>query len=67
MSWVTGTELNSLLWYSILTPYYNEDVFYSEDELYKENEDGISILFYLTKIYPGGVVVLQYLILIIFS
>lgn len=38
---------------SVLTPYYKEDVLYSDDELKKENEDGISILFYLQKIYPG--------------
>lgn len=38
---------------SVLTPYYKEDVLYSEDELNKENEDGISILFYLQRIYPG--------------
>lgn len=38
---------------SVLTPYYKEDVLYSEDELNKENEDGISTLFYLQKIYPG--------------
>lgn len=39
--------------FSVLTPYYKEDVLYSEEELNKENEDGISILFYLQKIYPG--------------
>lgn len=38
---------------SVLTPYYKEDVLYSDEELKKENEDGISILFYLQKIYPG--------------
>ena len=38
---------------SVLTPYYKEDVLYSEEELNKENEDGISILFYLQRIYPG--------------
>lgn len=38
---------------SVLTPYYKEDVLYTEEELNKENEDGISILFYLQKIYPG--------------
>lgn len=37
-----------------MTPYYKEDVLYSEEELNKENEDGISILFYLRKIYPGS-------------
>ncbi|KAG6480709.1 hypothetical protein ZIOFF_057294 [Zingiber officinale] len=36
----------------VLTPYYKEDVLYSEEELKKENEDGISTLFYLQKIYP---------------
>lgn len=65
---LTGTELNSLLRYSILTPYYNEAVFYSEDELYKENEDGISILFYLKMIYPGDICCSTiYLILTIFG
>ncbi|XP_077252429.1 callose synthase 7-like isoform X2 [Tasmannia lanceolata] len=38
--------------FSVLTPYYREDVLYSEDELKKENEDGITVLFYLQKIYP---------------
>lgn len=27
---------------------------YDMDKLYAENEDGITILFYLQKIYPGG-------------
>lgn len=39
--------------FSVLTPYYEEAVLYSEEELNKENEDGISILFYLQRIYPG--------------
>jgi hypothetical protein len=38
---------------SVLTPYYKEDVVYSRDDLMTENEDGISVLFYLQKIYPG--------------
>jgi callose synthase len=37
---------------SVLTPYYKEDVVYSRDDLMTENEDGISVLFYLQKIYP---------------
>ncbi|KAK1438031.1 hypothetical protein QVD17_03832 [Tagetes erecta] len=44
--------VRDMLSFSVLTPYYNEDVLYSEAELHKENEDGISILFYLQKIYP---------------
>ncbi|KAH0891023.1 hypothetical protein HID58_053452, partial [Brassica napus] len=37
---------------SVFTPYYSEVVLYSMAELTKRNEDGISILFYLQKIYP---------------
>lgn len=39
---------------SVFTPYYSETVLYSMAELLKKNEDGISTLFYLQKIYPGG-------------
>ncbi|KMZ59025.1 1,3-beta-glucan synthase [Zostera marina] len=45
-------KVRNMLSFSVLTPYYKEDVLYSEDELNKENEDGISTLFYLQKIYP---------------
>ncbi|KAJ7957439.1 Callose synthase-like protein [Quillaja saponaria] len=38
--------------FSVFTPYYSEIVLYSMAELLKKNEDGISILFYLQKIYP---------------
>ncbi|KAI3713989.1 hypothetical protein L1987_72578 [Smallanthus sonchifolius] len=44
--------VRNMLSFSVLTPYYKEDVLYSEEELEKENEDGITILFYLQKIYP---------------
>ena len=37
----------------MFTLYYSEVVLYSMPELQKKNEDGISILFYLQKIYPG--------------
>lgn len=40
-------------WPRILTPYYSEDVLFSMNLLEKPNEDGVSILFYLQKIYPG--------------
>nr|KJB77266.1 hypothetical protein B456_012G128700 [Gossypium raimondii] len=32
-------------------PYYNEEVLYSKEQLWTENEDGISILYYLWTIY----------------
>ena len=42
-----------LFYLRVLTPYFEEDVLFSMDTLQKENEDGVSILFYLQKIYPG--------------
>ncbi|KAK3032507.1 hypothetical protein RJ639_036174 [Escallonia herrerae] len=45
-------KVRNMLSFSVLTPYYKEDVLYSEEELREENEDGITILFYLQKIYP---------------
>ncbi|TVU35570.1 hypothetical protein EJB05_17468 [Eragrostis curvula] len=47
-----ATQVEKMMSFSVLTPYYNEEVLYSKDQLYKENEDGISILFYLQQIYP---------------
>ncbi|CAK9160752.1 unnamed protein product, partial [Ilex paraguariensis] len=38
--------------FSVFTPYYSETVLYSSSELVAENEDGISIIFYLQKIFP---------------
>lgn len=39
---------------SVFTPYYKEDVLFSSHNLEEPNEDGVSILFYLQKIYPGS-------------
>ncbi|TQD85101.1 hypothetical protein C1H46_029385 [Malus baccata] len=36
----------------VLTPYYSEDVLFSKKHLEWQNEDGVSILFYLQKIFP---------------
>ncbi|XP_058095823.1 callose synthase 12 [Magnolia sinica] len=44
-------QVEKMLAFSVLTPYYSEDVLYSKEQLRTENEDGISILFYLQKIY----------------
>eukprot|EP00268_Persea_americana_P030985 TRINITY_DN3005_c1_g1_i2.p1 TRINITY_DN3005_c1_g1~~TRINITY_DN3005_c1_g1_i2.p1 ORF type:complete len:1912 (+),score=293.34 TRINITY_DN3005_c1_g1_i2:360-6095(+) len=38
--------------FCVFTPYYSETVLYSSSELRVENEDGISTLFYLQKIFP---------------
>ncbi|KAH6557053.1 hypothetical protein KP509_1Z138200 [Ceratopteris richardii] len=44
--------VSDMLSFSVLTPYYAEDTIYSKDHINVENEDGVSILFYLQKIYP---------------
>ncbi|KAJ4777890.1 Glucan synthase-like protein [Rhynchospora pubera] len=43
-------KVRSMLSFSVLTPYYNEDVLLHDLE--DENDDGVSILFYLQKIFP---------------
>nr|POF25394.1 callose synthase 1 [Quercus suber] len=46
-------KVRNMLSFSVLTPYYAEDVLFSINDL--ENlieEDGVSILFYLQKIFP---------------
>ncbi|KAJ8436777.1 hypothetical protein Cgig2_032005 [Carnegiea gigantea] len=45
--------VREMMSFSVFTPYYSEIVLYSLDELRKKNEDGISLLFYLQKIFPG--------------
>ncbi|KAJ7960658.1 Callose synthase-like protein [Quillaja saponaria] len=52
MTMPKAPKVRDMLSFSVLTPYFKEDVLYSDDELNQENEDGISILFYLKKIYP---------------
>ncbi|XP_062105737.1 callose synthase 7-like [Humulus lupulus] len=52
MNMPRAPEVRDMLSFSVLTPYYKEDVLYTDDDLNKENEDGITILFYLQKIYP---------------
>ncbi|KAH0461335.1 hypothetical protein IEQ34_008910 [Dendrobium chrysotoxum] len=44
--------VSEMMPFSVFTPYYSETVLYSLSDLRVENEDGISILFYLQKIFP---------------
>lgn len=44
-------EVEKMMAFSVLTPYYDEDVIFGLMNLRSENEDGISTLFYLQKIY----------------
>ncbi|KAK4487157.1 hypothetical protein RD792_006474 [Penstemon davidsonii] len=48
----SAPKVRNMLSFSVLTPYYKENVLYSKDELNTPNEDGITTLFYLQKIYP---------------
>ncbi|XP_062171494.1 callose synthase 9 [Alnus glutinosa] len=52
MEMPVAKPVREMLSFSVFTPYYSEIVLYSMAELQKRNEDGISILFYLQKIYP---------------
>lgn len=45
-------KVRNMLSFSVLTPYYTEEVLFSLSELELQNEDGVSILFYLQKIFP---------------
>ncbi|KAF7036500.1 hypothetical protein CFC21_047150 [Triticum aestivum] len=45
-------QVRSMMSFSVLTPYFKEEVLFSTEDLHEKNEDGISILFYLRKIYP---------------
>ncbi|KAL2933328.1 Callose synthase 10 [Bienertia sinuspersici] len=44
--------VSEMIPFSVFTPYYSETVLYSSSDLRVENEDGVSILFYLQKIFP---------------
>ncbi|GJT09449.1 callose synthase 3 [Tanacetum coccineum] len=45
-------KVRHMLSFSVLTPYYTEEVLFSLHDLEVPNEDGVSILFYLQKIFP---------------
>lgn len=51
MNMPRAPRVEKMIAFSVLTPYYSEDVSYAKEQLRSENEDGISILFYLQKIY----------------
>ncbi|XVF20923.1 hypothetical protein REPUB_Repub12eG0045600 [Reevesia pubescens] len=52
MNMRSAPKVSNMRSFSVLTPHYKEEVLYSDKELKKENEDGVSILFYLKTIYP---------------
>lgn len=52
MQMPAARPISEMLSFSVFTPYYSETVLYSLNELQKKNEDGITTLFYLQKIFP---------------
>ncbi|XP_039159176.1 callose synthase 3 [Eucalyptus grandis] len=52
MEMPAAPKVRNMLSFSVLTPYYTEDVLFSLKDLESQNEDGVSILFYLQKIFP---------------
>lgn len=44
--------IHDMLSFSVLTPYDGEEVVYTQKGLLLDNDDGVSILYYLQKIYP---------------
>ncbi|KAK4280147.1 hypothetical protein QN277_011807 [Acacia crassicarpa] len=44
-------QVEKMMAFSVLTPYYSEDVLLSKEQLRVENEDGVSILYYLQTIF----------------
>ncbi|CAL0328990.1 unnamed protein product [Lupinus luteus] len=44
-------QVEKMMAFSVLTPYYSEEVVFSKEQLRTENEDGVSILYYLQTIY----------------
>ncbi|KAL9245946.1 hypothetical protein vseg_019539 [Gypsophila vaccaria] len=45
-------KVRQMLSFSVLTPYYNEEAVYSSFDIAVKNEDDISFLYYLQKIFP---------------
>ncbi|GAU38073.1 hypothetical protein TSUD_318670 [Trifolium subterraneum] len=52
MNMPRAPRVRKMLSFSVMTPYYSEETVYSKNDLEVENEDGVSIIYYLQKIYP---------------
>ncbi|XP_059624463.1 callose synthase 5 [Cornus florida] len=52
MDMPNAPRVRKMLSFSVLTPYYSEETVYSKSDLEVENEDGVSIIYYLQKIFP---------------
>ncbi|KAK2996849.1 hypothetical protein RJ639_025655 [Escallonia herrerae] len=52
MNMPRAPRVRKMLSFSVMTPYYSEETVYSKSDLQMENEDGVSIIYYLQKIFP---------------
>ncbi|KAG9129306.1 hypothetical protein Leryth_015685 [Lithospermum erythrorhizon] len=52
MNMPRAPRVHKMLSFSVMTPYYSEETVFSKSDLELENEDGVSIVYYLQKIYP---------------
>lgn len=52
MTMPRSSSVEKMLSFSVLTPYFNEEVMYSIQQLNERNEDGINIRYYLQQIFP---------------
>ncbi|CAI9756479.1 unnamed protein product [Fraxinus pennsylvanica] len=51
MNMPRAPQVEKTMAFSVLTPYYDEEVVYGKEMLRSPNEDGVSTLFYLQRIY----------------
>ncbi|GFP98304.1 callose synthase 11 [Phtheirospermum japonicum] len=51
MNMPRAPQVEKMMAFSVLTPYYDEEVLFGKEMLRSPNEDGISTLFYLQRIY----------------
>ncbi|CAM6127243.1 unnamed protein product [Calypogeia fissa] len=52
MTMPRAPQVEKMLSFSVLTPYYEEDVMYNKKQLTTENEDGVRTLYYLQQVFP---------------
>lgn len=51
MNMPRAPQIEKMMAFSVLTPYYDEEVLFGKESLRSPNEDGVSTIFYLQRIY----------------
>ncbi|KAF7081798.1 hypothetical protein CFC21_085704 [Triticum aestivum] len=52
MNMPRAPQVRTMMSFSVLTPYYDEDVFFMPEDLNRQDDNRISIIFYLRKVFP---------------